>query len=674
MKKNAGANIFTAMAVAAAALTVLTSSAGIASAQESRFLQQSGESLLQQAAAGQVPKSGGEGAGSTIFGNFCESCHGNAKVPEAPLPGTLRQMTPEKIYFTLTEGDMKTIAQSLTDVQKKDIAEWVGGRKLGAEANGDAKLMSNPCPVNPPIKDITSMPSWNGWSPSISNTRMQTTDAAKLSPAGVRRMRLKWAFGIPGASSVYGEPTVVDGKVFVSSDAGYIYSIDAETGCVHWSFKAQTGVRSAISIGLTKPGSTKYAAYFGDIRGNVYSIDASTGELIWKVSADPHPLSRITGASRLYNGVLYVPVASLEEPESSSANYLCCTFRGMVIALDSATGKQIWKTYTLPDKPIPRKLPDGRDYIGTAGVGVWTPVTLDPKRNALYIGTGNTFSGPDIGRSDAIMALDMTSGKMLWVHQDEPEDVWHTGCGHNQGTPTNFPPLSTVGLTPQTELPNMPKGGGAANPRPPMPASYYCPTSEGPDWDFSAGVMLLDRPNGKTLLIAGQKAGMAWAHDPDQKGAVVWKSDISRGQIVFGSATDGKYAYFPMRGGTRGMTPTGGVVAVDVNDGVEQWYRSIPAQASMADHTGLTAAVTVIPGVVFTAGLDGMLRAFTTLTGEPIWEFDTTQALTTVNGVKAKGGSIGSAGPTVANGMVFVTSGYTGFESGAPGNMLLAFE
>lgn len=502
---------------------------------------------------------------------------------------------------------------------------------------------------------------------------MQPGDAAKLSPAGVRRMRLKWAFGIPGASSVYGEPTIVDGHVFVSSDAGYIYSIDAASGCVHWSFKAQTGVRSAISIGPTKPGSTQYAAYFGDIRGNVYSIDASTGAPIWKIPVDPHPLSRITGASRLYNGVLYVPVASLEEPESSSANYLCCTFRGMVVALDSATGKQIWKTYTLPDKPIPRKLPDGRDYIGTAGVGVWTPVTLDPKRNALYIGTGNTFSGPDVGRSDAIIAMDMTSGKVLWVQQDEPEDVWHTGCGHNVGTPAGFPPLSTAALTPQDEAVHAPKPG-TATPRPKMPDSYYCPTAEGPDWDFSSGVMLINLPSGKSLLIAGQKSGVAWAHDPDRKGALVWRSDISRGQIVFGSATDGKYAYFPMRGGMRGNTPAGGVVAVDVNDGVEQWYRSIPPQPSMADHSGLTAAVTAIPGVVFSAGLDGMLRAFTTLTGEPIWEFDTTQNCSTVNGVKARGGSIGSAGPTVANGMVFVTSGYTGFESGAPGNLLLAFE
>jgi polyvinyl alcohol dehydrogenase (cytochrome) len=199
-----------------------------------------------------------------------------------------------------------------------------------------------------------------------------------------------------------------------------------------------------------------------------------------------------------------------------------------------------------------------------------------------------------------------------------------------------------------------------------MPESYYCPeTTQNPDWDFSAGVMLVNLPNGKSLAIAGQKSGMVWAHDPDRKGALVWKSDISRGQIVFGGAADDQLAYFAMRGG--------GLAAVQLSDGVERWFTPTPPQESMSRHTGISAAVTVIPGVVFTAGLDGMLRAFNTFDGRPIWQYDTTQDIKTVNGVAGKGGSIGSAGATVVNGMVFVTSGYTGFQSGQPGNLLLAF-
>jgi polyvinyl alcohol dehydrogenase (cytochrome) len=497
------------------------------------------------------------------------------------------------------------------------------------------------------------------------NARFQPAKAAGLPPAAVSRLQLKWAFGLPAAASVYGQPTIVDGRVFVSSDTGYVYSLDAATGCVHWSFQAQAGVRSAITIGAAKAGSAKFAAFFGDVRGNVYAVDTTNGELLWKAAIDPHPLSRITGGIKYYNGRVYVPVASLEEPESSSPNYLCCTFRGMVAALDADTGKQIWKTYMITETPTPRKSAAGKNFLGPSGAGVWDPPTIDPKRHAIYVTTGNAFSAPDVGRSDAIMALDMATGKILWVQQDEPGDVWHTGCVQGN-PPAGFPPKNIEQRVRAAGRGPGPAGRGGFGNRPPMPDSYYCPDETlNPDWDFSAGAILLNLPNGKSLLVAGQKSGMVWAHDPDQKGALVWKSDVSRGQIVFGGAADDQNAYFVMRGG--------GVVAVQLSDGMEKWYTPIPPQESMSSHPGLTAGVTVIPGVVFTAGLDGMLRAFTTLDGRPLWQYDTTQEVKTVNGVPGKGGSIGSAGPTVAQGMVFVTSGYTGFQGGQPGNLLLAF-
>src|SRR5690349_6820622 len=212
--------------------------------------------LTAQWAAGQGPAPQvrlSEGAGSTIFGNFCKNCHGNPQVDSAPPPAALKQMTPESIYSTLANGSMATIAKGLTDQQKRDIAEWVGGRKLGAAESGDAKKMTNVCASNPPIRDLASKPSWNGWSPDLSEMRFQTGKAANLSVAQVSRLRLKWAFGLPAAASVYGQPTLVDGRVFVSSDAGFVYALDAESGCVHWSFQAQTGVRSAITVGKMKP-------------------------------------------------------------------------------------------------------------------------------------------------------------------------------------------------------------------------------------------------------------------------------------------------------------------------------------------------------------------------------------------------------------------------------------
>ena len=326
--------------------------------------------FTQQTAGKPVRRS--EGDGGRNFGDRCASCHGNPKVPDAPDPLVLKRMTPEHIYQVLTVGDMKDIAKNIPDDDKRAIATFLAGRRMSDGDRGAAKAMPNVCTSSPPVRSLTSVPAWNGWGVDIANTRFQPAGGAALRPGDVPKLKLKWAFGFPEATSLYNQPTIVDGRVFVSSDSGYVYSLDAASGCVHWSFQAQAGIRGAISIAPVKsgapPGSTKFAAYFGDVHGNVYSIDASNGELLWKVSIDPHPLSRITGAPVLYEGHVYVPVASLEEVESGSANYNCCTFRGMLAALNSETGEQIWKTYTIAETPHAiRKNSLGKDVMGPSG-------------------------------------------------------------------------------------------------------------------------------------------------------------------------------------------------------------------------------------------------------------------------------------------------------------------
>jgi polyvinyl alcohol dehydrogenase (cytochrome) len=591
-----------------------------------------------------------EGAGGRLFGDKCASCHGNSQVANAPDPATLKRMTPEHIYQVLSTGDMKEMAKDLTDSDKRDIAIFVGGRRMIDTEKADAKSMPNVCSANPPIRDVNSRPAWNGWGAHLSNTRFQRAREADLSPGQVSRLKLKWAFGVPGATSMYGQPTIVDGRVFFGSDAGYVYSLDVETGCVHWSFQAQAGVRTAITIGPLKFSPAKFAAYFGDIHGNTYAVDASNGELLWKVSIDPHPLSRITGAPALYGGRLYVPVASLEEVESGSPNYVCCTFRGMVAALDAQTGKQLWKTYTIPQTPkVIRKNSIGKDVLGPSGAGVWAAPAIDPKRHALYIETGNAFSEPATDMSDAVVALDMDTGKILWSVQATPKDVWHGGCGRGLGLGRH-----AVGRGPAPQIP--------------YPVEN-CPENGGPDQDFSGGAILVTLSNGKDTLVAGQKPGIVWGLDPDRKGAVLWRQDINRTNansgIIFGGAADDQNAYFNLR--------SGDLVAEDLNTGLEKWHVPLPPPEQMKAHPGQTAAVTVIPNVVFSAGLDGMVRAFTAFDGRLLWEYNTAQEFQTINGITAAGGSIGSAGVTVAQGMVFVGSGYTGFQSGVPGNVLLCF-
>lgn len=560
-------------------------------------------------------------------------------------------MTPEKIYEALTTGVMKENAKDISDKDKRAIAEWVAARRMGASESGDAKSMPNRCASPVPVRESSKAPSWNGWGVDNANTRFQPAKAAGLTTGQVSRLKLKWAFGVPGASSMYQQPAIVDGKVFFSSDSGVVYSLDAESGCVNWSFQAQAGIRSAMSVGPAKVGSSKVALFFGDTRGNVYGVDASTGELMWKVMSDPHPVARITAAPKLYEGRLYVPVAALEEVEGGGANYPCCTSRGAMVALNAETGKQIWKTYVIQEEPkLRKKTPTSKEFWGPSGGSVWNSPTIDPKRRALYFGTGNGFTLPAVKTTDAVMALDMDSGKILWSVQGPENDVWHGGC-----------------LASRSER-------GIPNPGQSTVAKDECPDEAHPDFDYSVSPILAKMPDGRDVLISGQKSGVVHAHDLDRKGAVIWKNEVARrmmgggGEIVFGGAVDAQTAYFPLH--------SGGVVALQLSDGVEKWFTPMdppPGDEVMARHRGQTAATTVIPGVVFSGGLDGVLRALSASTGRIFWEFNTAQDFKTVNGVKARGGSMGSAGPVIVDGMLYVTSGYIGFQNGVPGNVLLAF-
>jgi hypothetical protein len=126
-----------------------------------------------------------------------------------------------------------------------------------------------------------------------------------------------------------------------------------------------------------------------------------------------------------------VPVTSLEEPEAGQANYACCTFRGFVAALDAVTGKEIWKTYTIPEAAkVIGKNSQSKDMLAPAGAGVWVTPTLDVRRRAVYVATGNAFSGTP-STANAVMAFNMDTGKVLWTMQALALDVWHNGCVQN---------------------------------------------------------------------------------------------------------------------------------------------------------------------------------------------------------------------------------------------------
>jgi polyvinyl alcohol dehydrogenase (cytochrome) len=578
----------------------------------------------------------GTESGFGVFQTRCMSCHGNpAAADRAPDPSTIRKMPPERIYEALATGVMKVHAQSLTDEEKRRVAEFMSGRPLGSAAAGDAKSMANHCPGNPPLAHPAAGPGWNGWGSDVTNTRFQPAKAAGLTADQVPHLKLKWAFGYPSGISASGQPAIVSGRVFVGTDIGYVYSLDASTGCVYWGFKAQGLVRNAITIGAVKGhGSARYAAYFGDAHSNVYAVDAQNGELLWITHADDHFTARITAAPALFEDRLYVPVSSSEEWSGSTLDYPCCTFRGSVLALDANTGRQLWKTYTIPEAPKPtKKNSKGVQLWAPAGASVWNSPTVDAKLHAVYFGTGDSETEPAATTSDAIMALDMNTGKVLWVFQAQENDAFMGGCSGPNKTEN-------------------------------------CPSVQGPDLDIGNSPILRSLPGGRRILVAATKDGNIFGLDPDRKGAVVWKTNIadnSKGLngVMWGGAADEQNVYYGLS--------RGGVAAVRLTTGERVWFNPLPKAPGSTTRAGQLAAVSVIPGVVFTGGFDGRLDALSTTDGHVLWEFDTAREFDTVNKVKARGGTMAAPGPTIAAGMLLVGSGYGVFGSDQPGNVLLAF-
>jgi polyvinyl alcohol dehydrogenase (cytochrome) len=488
------------------------------------------------------------------------------------------------------------------------------------------------CATKPTLGDLSASSSWNGWGPGSSNARFQPAAAAQIPADQVTRLKVKWAFGFPGVKAVLGAPVIAGGRVFLGVDTGSVYSLDASSGCLYWSFQADGSVRSAVTVDRI---SGRYTAFFGDLKANAYALDGSTGEMLWKVRVDGHPRALITAAPKVFENRVYVPVASGEEGAGVNPSYACCTFRGSVVALDAATGRQIWKTFTIAEEPKQvGKNTNGVARWGPAGGGVWNSPTIDAKRGALYIGTGDAYTEPAAKTTDSIMALDLVSGKILWSVQDTENDAWLVGCI------------------------------GAKVPE-------NCPKILGPDHDFGSSPIFKTLVGGRALLIAGQKSGNVWAHDPDNKGAVVWRTAMVNnttefgGKIVWGGTADDQNAYF-------GLGP-GGIGAVQLRDGERKWFTPLQPAPAVAAHPGQDGALSSIPGVIFSGGFDGVLRALAADTGRVIWEYNTVQDFQTVNGVLAKGGSISVSGPTIAGGMLYVGSGYVGVRNGMPGNVLLAF-
>ena len=593
----------------------------------------------------------------SIYKTRCATCH-EAGVARAPNRDGLRRLTPEAIAGALTLGSMREQGQELTLAQVQLLARALGAASPTGTSEGNACTANDATSLAKPL----DQPNWNGWGANLAQHRFQPAAMARLSATDVPRLKLKWAFAFPGVNRAFAQPTVVGGRVFVGSAGTAVYSLNANTGCQYWAFKPDAPVRTAITIG---PGSApgKWLAYFGDQRANTYAVDAQTGELVWKRSVDSFPGATITGAPTLADGTLYVVTSSAEEVLGANPKYECCKFRGSLSALNVATGEVRWKTYTIAEEPKPvRKNAQGVQLWGPSGAGVWSSPAVDLKRGAVYITTGDAYSDPAASTSDAFMAFDIKTGKLLWTRQVTSGDAFNVACGLPEALRVN------------------------------------CPEGKGPDHDFGSSPILVDLPNGRRALIAGQKSGVVHAVDPDRGGEILWQTRVGKGSalggVQWGSSFDGRRVYvalsdvIPATAGTAAApaappTPPGqaaqpsqlggGLYALDPASGQIVWTTPHPG---CGDKPGCSpaqsAAVTAIPGIVFSGGIDGHLRAYASDKGAIVWDVDTAQPYKTVNGVTGNGGSLDGPGPVVVGGMVFVNSGYA-FVAGKPGNVLLAY-
>jgi polyvinyl alcohol dehydrogenase (cytochrome) len=585
-------------------------------------------------------------SGEAVYAQRCASCHDKVEA-RIPTRAALAAMSPSRILRTLDFGTMMSIAYPMRRDEREAVARFLGRGAEDARPPATAFCAAGRRIMTGPARDA-----WPGWSPDTTNARFQPADRAGLTAADLPKLELRWAYGFAGDVTAFAAPTILNGTLFVGSAGGTVQALDAASGCIHWRYEANAPVRTAMAVAAESASTT---LVFSDQNGWVHAVDARTGAARWRQRPEAHEATRLTGSPVVHEGVVFVPAASWEETRSIDPAYPCCTFRGSLTATRARDGSVVWRTY-LVDPPKPTgKTAVGTPTLGPSGAGVWSTPTIDASRGLVYITTGDNYSHPANHLSDAIVALDIKTGRVVWSQQTTPNDVYNSACGM--------------------------KGAN-------------CPEDAGPDFDYGASAILVRTPAGRQVLVAGQKSGVVYALDPEQKGAILWQARVGKGGtnggVQWGMATDGRLVFASVSdvvrppGGTSGPAPIGnanlagaeggGLTALDLDTGKQVWFAA-PAPCA-PPRPGCSpaqpGALTAIDGAVFSGSMDGHIRAFAAADGRLLWDFDTQKPFQTVNGVAAHGGSLDGAGPVVVGGMVYVNSGYPRF-GGAPGNVLLAF-
>jgi polyvinyl alcohol dehydrogenase (cytochrome) len=447
--------------------------------------------------------------------------------------------------------------------------------------------------------------------------------AETITPANVGKLHPIWSVAMQGASR--GMPVTDGHSLFAANTTGYLYRINRKTGEIVWQIELAAKLDIAGAAAAKIVALTDRAIIFG-LHGKpvVVALDKESGALLWKTVVDEHKGAVISQTPAIEGNRLFIGVSGLgEEVAATIPPYDCCSFRGSVLALDVATGKILWKHYTVPPN--------------FAGGSVWSSLPLiDAKRHSLYITTGNAFRAPPEVQScveankadpaklpscypddvwyDSILSLDPDTGAVKWGFRAEQADIFTGAC--------------------------LVKLGG------------YC--GGGEDYDFGNGALMW-RASGKDFVGAGQKSGTFWALDPDT-GKPVWQTKVGpggpTGGIEYGSAVDGKRVYVA-EGNTKQVAhdpatytlPSGQTInygsyaALDAATGRIIWQVPDPAGAKNFDNGKPCSrdsprencvgafpkgAMTVANGVVYgcSTAPNGPFYAFDAATGKVLWTFE----------------------------------------------------
>jgi len=585
--------------------------------------------------------------GKGLYEESCSGCH-DGSVSRAPHFSWLEMMSASVIYEAMNVGVMSVQAAALADGEKLLITEYLTRTKL---ESGAALKVNEPPMCTDGDFDLSSPAQAVNW--GHDTNRYSPSTVAGLTVPEIPNLELKWAFAFPDAFRARSQPTIAMGTVFVGSQDGRVYALDLETGCARWTFSAAAEVRTGIVLSLSEAPMSKDnppLAYFGDIIARFYAVNALTGELVWSLKADDHPSATLTATPAFHEGMVFVPVSSLEVIPAADPAYECCTFRGSVLAIDATNGDVLWRHHTIPGEPSEvSRTSIGTKVLSPSGAPVWSSPTVDVKRGLIYVGTGENYSSPADENSDAVLAIDMATGARVWTRQSTSGDAWNVACMM------------------------------ADNPN--------CPPEDGPDFDHGSSILIVELDKDKDILLAGHKNGTVYALDPDNKAEALWATEVGRGSIQggvhFGMSAADTQLYVPINdmNNTRNgdyLDPEQarpGMHSIDANTGKLLWsnvQKNVCFDEDEFCDPGISSAVTSIPGAVFAGHLDGFVRAYASGDGALLWEYDTRPERVGVNGIAGYGGSMSGAGPAIVAGHLVINSGY-GLYNHEPGNLLMVF-